>query len=133
MPAHRIAATLSTLALIAATMLPATAQAVDTSLQLILTTRSGEFEQRVARYDCRAEALVEVSYLNAAPNFLAIVPLVDEPVPLVMAAVIAASGVRYTAGQWVWWTSGSDASLYDLTLDEDAEPVLSCTEVSDTP
>jgi membrane-bound inhibitor of C-type lysozyme len=51
----------------------------------------------------------------------------------VFASVISASGARYASGQWVWWSKGSDASLYDTTLGEDAEAVLTCTEIHDTP
>ena len=122
-----IASLVSTLALIS------TAQAAETALQLTITTQSGEFEQRVMRYDCGAETPTVVTYINAAPNFLALVPIADEPQSLVFAAVIAASGVRYTAGKWVWWTKGAEASLSDATLGDTAEPVLTCTEINNTP
>jgi membrane-bound inhibitor of C-type lysozyme len=120
-------------AVTASLLLPDAALATQTSLELTITTQSGEFEQRVVRYDCAAEAFTRVVYLNAAPNFLAIVPLADEPEPMVMAAVISGSGARYAAGKWVWWTKGAEAALYDATMPEDAEPVLTCTEVNDIP
>ena len=116
-----------------ATLLPASAQATQASLELTITTSSGEFEQRVARYDCAGETPLEVTYVNAAPNFLAIVPLDDEPEPLIMSAVLSGSGARYAASKWVWWTKGAEASLYDAMLDEDAEPVLTCTEINNIP
>lgn len=120
-------------ALLAASLLaPATAQAVEASLQLELGT-SADFERRVTIYDCSEGDPLSVTYINAAPNFLALVPIAGEPDLMVFAAVIAASGVRYTAGQWVWWTRGVDASLYDVTLGEDAEAVLTCTEINNTP
>lgn len=128
MPNKQIAATF-----VAAMMLIAPAQATQTSLQLSITTQSGEFEQRVTRYDCGTETPVQVSYINAAPNFLAVVPVADEPEPVIFAAVLSASGARYAAGKWVWWTKGPDASLYDSTLAEDAEPVLTCSEINNIP
>lgn len=128
MPVKRIAA-----AFVSTLLLSAQAHATGTALQLNITTQSGEFEQRVTRYDCAAETPLEVSYINAAPNFLALVPIADEPQPLVFVAVMAASGARYASGKWVWWTKGSEASLYDTTRGETAEPLLTCSEINNTP
>lgn len=108
------------------------AHAAQSSLQIELTT-PGDFERRVITYDCGTETPLSVTYLNAAPNFLALVPVADEPDPLLFAAVMSASGARYAAGQWIWWNKGVDASLYDATLGEDAEAVLTCTEINNTP
>lgn len=121
-------AALTVIALLA----PLPAGAVETSLQLQLSAGQ-DFERRTIIYDCGAETPLQVVYLNAVPNFLAVVPIAEEPLPLVFAAVISASGVRYAAGQWIWWTKGAEASLYDATLGDDAEPVLTCSEVTDTP
>jgi len=119
--------------LLAAGLLASTAaQALDTSLQLELGTGT-DFERRVMQYDCSAGEPFSVTYINAAPNFLALVPVEGEPDQLVFVAVAAASGVRYVAGQWAWWTNGVDASLYDITLGDDAEPVLTCAEMTNTP
>lgn len=118
--------------LAASLLLPVAAQAVEASIQLELGTTS-DFERRTTLYDCSAGEPFSVTYINAAPNFLALVPIDGEPDQLVFAAVVAASGVRYAAGQWVWWTKGVDASLYDVTLGEDAEPVLTCAEMNNTP
>lgn len=123
-----ILATLLATALLA----PIAAQAAETSIQIELATQS-DFERRVIRYDCAAGEPFAVTYINAAPNFLALVPIEAEPEQLVFTAVISASGVRYAAGQWVWWTKGADASLYDATLGEDAEAVLTCSEMNNTP
>ncbi len=120
-------------ALLAASLLaPTAAQAVEAALQIELGTAS-DFERRATLYDCSAGEPFSVTYINAAPNFLALVPIEGEPEPLVFAAVVAASGVRYAAGQWVWWTKGADASLQDVTLGDDAEPVLTCSEMNNTP
>jgi membrane-bound inhibitor of C-type lysozyme len=119
-------------AILASLLAPAAAQAAQTSLQIELSTQS-DFQRHVITYDCGAAEPVTVSYINAAPNFLALVPIEGEAEQLVFAAAIAASGVRYVAGQWVWWTKGVDASLYDITLGEDADPVLTCAELNNTP
>ncbi|UJW87689.1 MliC family protein [Devosia sp. SL43] len=110
-----------------------TAHAVDATLQLDLTGQGRDFERRSVLYDCSEGEPFDVVYINAAPNFLALVPIVDEPERLVFASVVSASGVRYVAGHWVWWTQGIDASLYDVTLGDDADPVLTCSEFIQTP
>jgi len=120
------------LLLAAALFTPATAQAVETTLQIELGAQS-DFERRGIVYDCATDAPLAVTYINAAPNFLAIVPVAEQPEPLIFTAVISASGVRYASGQWIWWTKGADASLYDATLGEDAEAVLTCSELNNTP
>lgn len=120
-------------ALAALLLATAGAHAAQSSLQLELSSESGDFERHTIHYDCGTETPISVNYINAAPNFLALVPVADQPQPLIFAAVISASGVRYASGQWIWWSKGADASLYDETLGADAEPVLTCTEVNNTP
>ena len=119
-------------AAIAALLLPGAAGAAQTSLQIELNA-GRDFERHVMTYDCDTETPITVTYINAAPNFLALVPIADKPEELVFASVIAASGVRYVSGKWAWWTRGSEASLYDTTLGEDADAVLTCSEFIDTP
>lgn len=119
-------------AAIAATLLTGAASAAQTSLQIELNS-ARDFERRVMTYDCATETPITVTYINAAPNFLALVPVADELEELVFASVISASGVRYVSGKWAWWTRGADASLYDTTLGEDAAAVLTCSEFINTP
>ncbi|QDZ10991.1 MliC family protein [Devosia ginsengisoli] len=111
---------------------PVAAQAAEATLQIELSA-TGDFERRVMTYDCNDGSSVTVTYINAAPNFLAILPVVDEPEPLIFSSVVAASGVRYVSGIWEWWTKGVDATLHDVTLGQDAEPVLTCSELNNTP
>ena len=106
--------------------------AVETSIEITLGTQ-GDFERRDVRYECSEGDPFTVTYINAAPNFLALVPIADEPELQVFASVISASGARYASGQWVWWTKGPEATLYDETLGEDAGPVLTCSEFIMTP
>lgn len=117
---------------IAAALFAPPALAAGSSLQLQLST-DGDFERRTVSYDCGTEAPLVVTYLNAAPNFLAMLSVPDSADPLVFAAVISGSGARYAAGQWVWWNDGIDGSLYDATLGEDAEAVLACSEINNIP
>jgi membrane-bound inhibitor of C-type lysozyme len=110
---------------------PALAQ---TSFQLSFGI-AGDAERRVVSYDCTpAEGeptVMQVEYINAAPNFLAIVPGPEGS--MIFATVISGSGARYAAGQYIWWTKGSDADLYDATLGEDAPPISHCSERIQTP
>jgi membrane-bound inhibitor of C-type lysozyme len=71
-------------------------------------------------YDCRGEQVLVV-YHNAGPVSLAVLTIGGETV--VASNVIAASGARYAGAQYVWWTKGDGADLYDLMQGEDAPPV----------
>src|SRR4051812_12221950 len=77
-------------AIIATLLAPGAAQAVETSVTINLATQS-DFERRVMHYDCAVAEPLTVTYINAAPNFLALVPIAEEPEELVFTAVIAAS------------------------------------------
>ena len=120
------------LAATAALLLSPAAHAAQTALQIELNA-DRDFERHVITYDCAAETPLSVTYINAAPNFLALVPVVDEPEDLLFASVISDAGVRYVSGKWAWTTRGVDATLHDTTLGEDAESVLTCSEVNDAP
>jgi membrane-bound inhibitor of C-type lysozyme len=103
-----------------------------TSASLTLTLESaGDIERNVVTYQCDDEQALAVQYINAAPNFLAIVPV--EGVNHVFATTIAASGARYISGPYEWWSHQGEATLRDLMQDEDAEPLVSCNQVSNTP
>jgi membrane-bound inhibitor of C-type lysozyme len=110
---------------------PAAAQ---TSFTLGLSI-AGDAERKVVAYDCTptdGEATsMQVEYINAAPNFLAILPLPEGA--MILATVISGSGARYAAGQYVWWSNGTEADLYDTTLGEDAPAISHCSEHIQTP
>ena len=106
------------------------------AVQTTLTIQLGEdqltdFERKTVPFTCTVDDPISVSYINAAPNFLAMVPI--EGATLIMSGVESASGSKYVAGRWVWWVKGAEARLYDLTQGEAAEPVNVCTEVNNTP
>ena len=93
---------------------------------------TGDFERKTVSYGCQGDQdSLAVDYLNAAPNYLALIPL--DGSTLVFNTVLSGSGAKYVAGKYVWWTKGSDASLYDLTQGDKAKPILTCSEVNDTP
>lgn len=103
-----------------------------TSVSLTLTLESaGDIERRLVNYQCEDDTTLSVHYINAAPNFLAMVPVNGQN--LVFASTISASGARYVAGPFEWWSHQGQATLRDLMQDEDAEPLVTCTEVSNTP
>lgn len=79
-----------------------------------------------ANYDCGAFGPVMVSYINAPPVALATLSFKGQF--LVLSNVLSGSGARYAGGQYIWWSKGRGADLYDLTKGEDAPPIASCTE-----
>lgn len=105
--------------------------AISSSLAITLNT-TGDFERKTVGYGCQGiQETLSVDYLNAAPNYLAMIPL-DGSV-LLFNTVLAGSGAKYVSGKYVWWTKGQDGSLYDLTEGPNAKPILTCSEVNDTP
>jgi membrane-bound inhibitor of C-type lysozyme len=105
--------------------------AVSSALTITLGT-TGDFERKTVHYGCTGDQdAISVDYINAAPNYLALLPL--DGATLVFNTVLAASGAKYAAGKYVWWTKGDTASLYDLTQGENAKPILTCNEVAETP
>ena len=93
---------------------------------------SGDVQIVTSVYGCGdgTEPLT-VKYINAAPNFLAILPIEGDDV--VFVNVVTASGAKYVAGRYEWWNKGADATLHDVTEGLDAAPVLTCSENIETP
>ena len=93
---------------------------------------SGDVQIVTTLYGCGdAQPELTVRYINAQPNFFAIIPIEGEDV--VFVNVISASGAKYVSGVWEWWNKGADASLHNVTEGLDAAPVLSCAENVQTP
>ncbi|TCT04289.1 MliC family protein [Aquabacter spiritensis] len=78
-----------------------------------------------ASYQCVGLGPVTVDYINAGDVALALLPVDGKP--LVFVNVLAASGARYAAGPYVWWTNGTTAALHDLRKGEEAAPIQ-CSE-----
>lgn len=76
------------------------------------------------KYTCATGKILHVTYWNAANGqSFALVPVKGQP--LLFVNTLSASGVRYQAGAYTWWTKGPRADLYDATAGENAPPILS--------
>ncbi|SIT40792.1 putative periplasmic protein [Paraburkholderia ribeironis] len=76
------------------------------------------------KYTCATGKILQVTYWNAANGqSFALVPVKGKQ--LLFVNTIAASGVKYQAGNYTWWTKGPRANLYDATKGENAPPILS--------
>ena len=102
---------------------------VDVSAQVILQL-TGDFERRTVTYQCEEIAdPLQVVFIDAKPNFLAIMPV--GPYTMVFVNVSAASGAKYVGGEFEFWTKGAEATLTDL--EADAGSSVACTEMTETP
>lgn len=73
-----------------------------------------KLDTRSVDYKCENGRKFTVQYLNKGDNSLAVVPVSDNST-LVFSNVISASGAKYAAGQYIWWTKGEEATLYGDT------------------
>ncbi len=76
-------------------------------------------------YDCAGRP-VEAQYINAGD--VSLVTLLIDGNFVVAANVIAASGARYSGGQYIWWTKGDQADLVDFR-NGGMEAVITCEAV----
>lgn len=100
------------------------AAAFEFSVQ-IPTIADTQVERLAVTYDCSTTTL-DVEYINADP--ISLVVFAYDGKPLLGSNLLSASGARYAGGQFIWWSKGRNASLYDLTKGEDAAPILECSE-----
>lgn len=113
----RFAACAALLAL-AASAMSAQAGAAPLSVGEIQTQTRHTFS-----YTCADGKTFKVTYLNAKNGqSFAIVPVGGQS--LLFVSTIAASGVRYQADRYTWWTKGPRADLYDATAGENAAPMV---------
>jgi len=91
---------------------------------------AGDFQRKEVTYNCGAEGPLRVSYINADPNYLAILPVSGVSQDLVFSSVLSGSGTRYAAGKYQWWSTGNSGSLHDTTLGDDAPAMLTCTQIN---
>jgi membrane-bound inhibitor of C-type lysozyme len=81
-------------------------------------------DRQIHQYTCATGKVLRVTYWNASNGqSFALVPIKGQP--MLFVNTLAASGVRYQAGSFVWWTKGPRADLYDTTAGENAPPILS--------
>jgi membrane-bound inhibitor of C-type lysozyme len=76
------------------------------------------------RYTCADGKTFKVTYINGTNGqSFALVPV--EGRNLLFVGVIAASGVKYVADRYTWWTKGPGADLYDAMNADSPKPVVS--------
>lgn len=113
------------LSLTAIVLAAATTAAMASTVTLELPGEA-KVEPNLIAYKCGDQA-VKAEYINAGDNSLAVLTIGDQTV--VAVTVLSASGARYAGQQFIWWTNGDNADLYDLTKGEDAPATLSCEAV----
>lgn len=76
------------------------------------------------RYTCADGKTFKATYINGTNGqSFALVPV--EGRNLLFVGVIAASGVKYVADRYTWWTKGPGADLYDAMNEGSPKPILS--------
>ncbi|MCO1348845.1 MliC family protein (plasmid) [Burkholderia vietnamiensis] len=81
-------------------------------------------------YQCANEKQpLRVSYWRAGNGqSFALVPVNGQQ--MLFVDTVSASGVRYQAGRYTWWTKGREATLRDEIADPNAAPMLGdCVQV----
>nr|WP_233865659.1 MliC family protein [Paraburkholderia adhaesiva] len=74
-------------------------------------------------YTCANGKTFKVTYLNAKNGqSFAVLPVRGQN--FLFVSTIAASGVKYQADRYTWWTKGPRADLFDATAGENAAAVL---------
>ena len=73
-----------------------------------------------AAYAC-GEKRVTAEYINAGSTSLVLLNF--DGLFVVASNVLSGSGARYAGRQYIWWTKGDHADLYDMTKGEDAPPI----------
>ncbi|HEV7309331.1 META domain-containing protein [Ensifer sp.] len=83
-------------------------------------------DRQTVRYDCGGKA-VEAEYINAGP--VSLVTFTIDGTFVVASNVISGSGARYAGGQYVWWTKGEEATLFDA-MKGDEDKGIACKPAS---
>ncbi|MDR5756567.1 MliC family protein [Caballeronia sp. LZ035] len=119
LPAFALALMLGSLGVEAAQAMPLTVPQIQTQ------------SAQTVRYNCKDGKTVSVQYTNAR-NHQSFAALTVDGRKLLFVRVIAASGVRYVADQYTWWTKGPQGTLYDenpANPPKDSPPLLAdCVE-----
>lgn len=122
-PLRRIAAWALALAVPAAGVVASLA--VPAAQAAALDVREIQTQSRhTFRYTCADGKTFKVTYINGTNGqSFALVPV--EGHNLLFVGVIAASGVKYVAERYIWWTKGPGADLYDAMNEGSPKPILS--------
>jgi membrane-bound inhibitor of C-type lysozyme len=112
------------LAAFAAMLAVAPAAAAEIAISLsIPVTGDTEVSSTSSIYECGDEE-ISATYINAGDVSLAVLEIDGRTV--VASNVIAASGAKYAGAQYIWWTKGDEANLYDLTEGGEDAPASTC-------
>jgi membrane-bound inhibitor of C-type lysozyme len=113
------------------------AMAAEASAGIVLTLPQ-DAQLRTVEYLCPPGAnsaadpiVLSVRYIDAHPDFLAILPVEDES--QIFVRLSGGEGVIYASGDYLWQTDGVDAALVSVAAGPDAEPLLTCYEAGDIP
>ncbi|TKC83163.1 transcriptional regulator [Trinickia terrae] len=80
-------------------------------------------KRQSSTYTCSGGKTLKVSYWNTANGqSFALVPVNGRL--LLFVNTLAASGAKYQADRYTWWTKGPRADLYDAAAGENATPIL---------
>jgi len=124
------------LALTLAAAFAASPALADTGVTLGLSL-AGNAQVRTVQYACEGSDPVSVQYVDAAPNFLAVLPVDGKPMVFVSVVPDAkgkpADGAKYVAGPYELWSKDTGINLQDVTEGLDAAPVLQCTADNQAP
>ncbi|MBB3213998.1 membrane-bound inhibitor of C-type lysozyme [Herbaspirillum sp. Sphag1AN] len=84
-------------------------------------------QQRVI-YRCAGDVRLPVRYLNTNAGALAYLSVGGKK--RIFVNVVSASGARYVADRYAWWSKGGEGFLEDISREEGADPVLKdCRQV----
>jgi membrane-bound inhibitor of C-type lysozyme len=74
-------------------------------------------------YQCDGGKSLKVTYWNSSNGqSFALIPVKNHP--LLFVDTLAASGVKYDAGRYTWWTKGDHGDLYDVMAGPNAPPIV---------
>ena len=80
-------------------------------------------QRQTQKYTCATGKILQVTYLNAVNGqSFALVPVKGQQ--MLFVDTLSASGAKYQAGIYIWWTKGPHADLYDATAGENAPPII---------
>ncbi|PRH47312.1 MliC family protein [Burkholderia multivorans] len=114
---------------VAALALAGLTVSVTHAAQLTIEEIDADARQTVA-YQCANQPQpVRVSYwLAGNGQSFALVPVNGQR--LLFVDTVSASGVRYQAGRYTWWTKGKEGTLRDEIADEKSPPLLAdCVQI----
>ncbi|WP_019219287.1 MliC family protein [Bartonella florencae] len=87
----------------------------------------------VAVYQCEtgtSKERVEATYLNAGN--ISLVDFKWKGKRIIASNVISASGARYVAGPYIWWSKADEATFYDLRNDPEEKNSIHCVKEQKT-